>query len=173
MCIFEAIDIASTVINMAATVVEVKSAYEEKKSAEHQTEVLVSQAKKAERNAAIERQEGIEEARRKKLNAILNMSEQKASIAASNLATSSQTSLNLIDDEKLNGELEALTTIKEAEHRYDSYLDSASKYYNEASLQSFNSKMSFHKKMVGSFKGLSKDGLKITKDYNKYKFNRG
>lgn len=154
-------DAASAVVNVVSTIVGLKAAHSEKKAAEHQTEVLISQAKKAERNAAIERQEGIEDARQERLNAILNMSEQKATIAASNLATSSQTSLNIIDDEKLNGELEALNTLKEANRRSDSYLDTAEKYYNEASLNLFNSKMTFHKKIINSAKGLSSDILNL------------
>lgn len=142
-------------VGVLSSLISVQSAYSEKKAAKHQTEVLISQAKKAERNAAIERQEGIDEARREKLDAILNMSEQKATIAASNLATTSQTSLNIMDDEKLNGELEALTTMKDAQRRSDAYLDSAEKYYNEAALNSFNSKLAFQKKLVNTATRLS------------------
>ena len=164
MCIFETVDAISTAINIAATAAEVHSSFVEKQNAKNETNAIIHQAKVAERNAALERQEGIEDARQKKLNAILNMSEQKANIASSNLATTSETSLNIMDDEKLNGEIEALSTMKEATRRSDNYLESAKKYYHQAAMHSFNSKMKFHKKLITSVHSIANDSLKLGGD---------
>ena len=167
MCIFGTVGAISTAINIAATAAELHSSFVEKQNAKNETNAIIHQAKVAERNAAIERQEGIEEARQKKLKAILNMSEQKANIASSNLATTSETSLNIMDDEKLNGEIEAFKTIKDANRRSDNYLESAKKYYHQDAMHSFNSKMKFHKKLISSTNSIFKDSLTI------YNSNKG
>lgn len=162
MCGIQSLDAISSAINIVATVADVHASFVERQTSKNETNAIIHQAKVAERNAAIERQEGIEDARQKKLNAILNMSEQKANIASSNLATTSETALNIMDDEKLNGEIEALATINESTRRSDNYLESAKKYYNQAAMHSFNSKMKFHKKLITSTKSIANDSLKLS-----------
>ena len=83
----------------------------QKKLGNYQSSLMILQGKQAEQEAAYQRQEGIEEARRQKLNAILRMGDKKTAIAGRNIALSSQTALNTVEDEKINGELNALTTL--------------------------------------------------------------
>lgn len=166
MCGIQPIDAISSAVNIVATVADVHASFVERQTAKNETNEIIHQAKVAERNAALERQEGIEEARQKKLNAILNMSEQKANIAASNLSTTSETSLNIIDDEKMNGDIEALSTMKEATRRSDNYLESAKKYYHQAAMHSFNSKMKFHKKLITSVHSIANESLKLGSNIN-------
>ena len=164
MCVIGVVEVVTAVATAAYSV---KNAIDEKALAKQQTKNMIEQAKLNEQKAAIERQEGIEEARRKKLDSILNMSEQKANIAASNLGTASQTSLNIIDDEKMNGELEALITTKEADKRVNAYMETSQKYYNQASLNSFNSKIKFNKAIFNSAKNLSSSLTSV--DYSEFK----
>ena len=160
MCVNNMSNPALIAINVATALFGVKTAFDEKYFEKQQTNALITQAKKAEENAAIARQEGLEDARQKKLKSILNMSEQKANIAASNLNVGSQTSLNIVDDEKLNGELEALTTMRDANKRSDSYLETANNLYNKASLTSLKSKINFNKKLFNLGKNLANETVK-------------
>ncbi len=113
----------------------------------YQAALMLEQGRQAEREAAYQRQEGIEEARRQKLNAILKMGDKKAAIAARNIALSSQTALNTVDDEKLNGELNALTTLKNSERKAQTYIDRANDYYRNAQLQSFQTKKKYRENL--------------------------
>lgn len=129
---------------VATAVTSAKSAYNQKVIGDYQTKLITNEAKIAENNAKYELQEGIEESRRKKLQSILNMGEQKSNIAAGNIALSSQTAINILDDEKLNGELDALNTLKSSEHRAESYFQQADKLYANAGLNSFRNKQNYN-----------------------------
>ncbi len=107
----------------------------------YKNQILSLNAKQSLANAAYERQEGIEQARQKKLNYILNMGKEASKFAAGNIALSSQTAINAIDDYKLNGELDALNTIKNSEKRAQSYERQAQQYYQNAALNTFNNKL--------------------------------
>lgn len=131
---------------VATAVTSAKSAYNQKVIGDYQTKLITNEAKIAENNAKYELQEGIEESRRKKLQSILNMGEQKSNIAAGNIALSSQTAINILDDEKLNGELDALNTLKSSEHRAESYFQQADKLYANAGLNSFRNKQNYKSK---------------------------
>lgn len=138
MCsIYDAVQAAA---NLVVAAVEIKEIQTQKAESEYQTEFLTKQAKKAEKDAAYVRQEGIEEARRKRLQSILNMGEEKTNLAAGNIGLSSQMAINIVDDEKLNGELDALTTLKDSEREAQKYMDRAEQYYAQAGLTSFRSK---------------------------------
>ncbi len=166
MCgVIEAIDATTTVANLIISASEIYQAGTSKAESEFQADQLVRQAKNAEQNAAYERQEGIEEARRQRLQAILNMGEQKTNIASGNIALSSEMALNLVEDEKLNGELDALTTLKESERRAESYMQSAQKYYEDAALVSFKAKNAFTSTLLKQFGNTTKSNTNI---YSKY-----
>ena len=137
MCsIYDAVQAAA---NLVVAAVEIKEIQTQKAESEYQTELYTKQAKKAEKDAAYVRQEGIEEARRKRLQSILNMGEEKTNLAAGNIGLSSQMAINIVDDEKLNGELDALTTLKDSEREAQQYMDRAEQYYEKAGLASFRS----------------------------------
>lgn len=143
-------DITKAVVDTVRVAVEVKKAVENKKEAKYQTELIRTEAKKARQDATYERQEGIEEARRKKLQAILNMGEEKTALASGNIALSSATALNIVDDEKQNGELDALLTLKSSEKKAENYMYQSQKYYANAALNSFKAKNGFINSVFGS-----------------------
>ena len=91
------------------------------------------------------RQEGIEKARREKLNAILNMNNIKTKAAASNLSLASESVMNMIDDEKIKGENNALSTLNNSENRSKKYINMANSYYQNASLNSLYVKKNYGK----------------------------
>lgn len=167
MCVYETTEIINAVANVVSAVVQVQEARVEKAQYEYQTELYTSQAKKIENRATSELQDGIEKARRQRLNAILDGAEQTTTIAAGNLGVTSQTSLNIIDDEKLNGELDALTTLKTAEQKYATYIDKANEYYENAELSASKAKYAYIDNTFEYFKTGTKD--KISTIYHLFK----
>lgn len=109
-----------------------------RKTAAYQAQELRKQAQKAELEAAYERQEGVEEARRQKISAILKMGDAKKSLAGGNIAMSSGLVLNLENDAEINSELDALTTQRNAERRAQIYMNKSSGLYADAALMDFN-----------------------------------
>lgn len=137
MCVSAMAAVGSALL---ASAVKIQDAASKRKVELFQAEQNIKQAQIAERNAAYERQEGIDEARRQKLKAIQNMGVIKTNLASGNIYSSSETALNLADDEKFSGEMEALKLIDSSEKRAQVYFDSAQNYYARASLNKFRSK---------------------------------
>ena len=108
--------------------------FDQLKQERNQVVKYIDMAKQEENNAAYERQDALEESRRKKLNAIKNMSQIATKTAASNLSINSSTALNLMQDEKQSGDLDAFSLIDKAERRAVVYTDRANSYYNHARL---------------------------------------
>mgnify|MGYP006916071044 CR=1 FL=1 len=123
----------------------------EYKSAKQDIKNQLQSAKNAEQNAAYERQEGIDDARQRRLKAIQNMGEQKVQIASGNIMTSSISALDIEEDEKLSGEFDALKIIDNAKRKSDAYLETANKYY----LGAYKTKMNLKHKIL-------KKGMKIS-----------
>lgn len=122
--------IAAEVVNAAAQVAV--AVYSEKQKADAhaaQTEFSLKQAKIAENKAGFARQDGIENARQKKLQAILSMANDKSKLASNNISLSSATALNLYDDVKQNADLSALNILNSAERQSQSYLQTADNIY--------------------------------------------
>lgn len=134
------VDIASTAIELTTGLYSLNT---DKAIGKYNEKQLIEQAKSAERNAAYERQEGIENARRERLKAIQNMGRQTADIAAGNIMTSSSSALSLIGNEKINGELDAINIINSSERKSKLYLESADNYYKQSGLQSFKTKRNY------------------------------
>lgn len=160
MCTVE--DVVSGVAKAVSTFVTWETIYTEKQTAKAEAESLKKQAITAEEQAGIERQEGVEEARQKRLQAILRAEEQKTNIAAGNIAVSSEYTLNKIEDEKLNGELDALNIMKEADFSSQSYLSKAETYRNQAQLKSLEAK-----DKSPYFRTLFKNVSSFSSDYKK------
>ncbi len=112
----------------------------EKAMDDYKNEQLLKEAKNASENAGWERQQSIEEAREKRLQAILNMGEHTNEAAVGNIAVNSLTVLNQKKTDKLNGELDALSSLKNGERRAKNYINQADKLYSEYSLGKYNSK---------------------------------
>ena len=130
--------VATTATSAAVALSEVSA---QKKVAAFEVEQAKKKAKKAEMEAAYARQEGVESARKEKLNAILSMANDKAKMAGGNIAMSSGLVLNMENENKINSELEALTTKKNAERKAQNYLDKSDDIYANAALKSFNNKL--------------------------------
>ena len=151
MCVLEGLNVAQAVVSAFRVVDIFQDARAIKVQSEAESKALIEDAKTAKKQAAVERQEGIEESRRQKLSSILNMQKEKTLFASNNIATTSQTALNIFDDQKLNGELSALNTISESEKRSDKYLQTANDYYKQASLTSLKGKQAYKNTL---FKGI-------------------
>lgn len=154
MCVYEAADVVRGVIEVFRAVEIYQEVQTTKVQGKMEAQTLLEEAKTVKKQAAVERQEGVENARRQKLSSILNMAKEKTLFASNNISTTSQTALNVFDDEKLNGELTALNTIKKSEETSDKYIKMANDYYKKASLVSLNSKQKqrdLYKEMTGSF----------------------
>ncbi|MBQ8886277.1 MAG: hypothetical protein IJY61_01070 [Candidatus Gastranaerophilales bacterium] len=157
----DAWDIFNVVIKVVQAAFQVKKAVEVRKEAKYQTDILRQEAKQAKEDAADERQQGLDEARRIRLKSILNMSEMKSDIASNNILLSSKTALNLVTDEKLNGELDALVTLQNSERTAENYLRQSQKYYQNAALKSASSKNNLVNSVSNSVLNLSSNILKI------------
>ncbi len=142
MCTITPQDVVSIVTGIVEVVGMVQYNKAQNVKAKYRVEQLKTQAKNAQKEAAFERQEGIEDSRRKKLQSILMMSKEASKFAAGNIALSSQTAINAVDDVKLSGELDALNTLKVSEKRAEAYERQANEYYKNAALTAFNAKVS-------------------------------
>lgn len=170
MCV-EAINAAQIVADLALTAVRIQKTRVQKAEMKIQENQLRTEAKHNEDKAIYERQEGIEESRNRRLKSILNMGEHKTRIAAGNLSLNSQTSSDILNDEEMSGELDALQTMKESEQRADNYMYQADKYYQNAALTSFKAKnayktnlMAIGTNLIGSAPDYKKEDK--TKNYN-------
>lgn len=140
MCVFANGAMLETIVGLVAVLDTFQTAAAEKKVAEYNIDQNIQQAKIAERNAMYERQEGIEDARERRLQAIKNMGTQKTNLASGNISLSSSSALDIVEDEKISGEIDALKIIDSSERKAQSYLDTAKNYYSNASLLSYKSK---------------------------------
>ena len=120
--------ITASVVSTASDIIQVSK----------ETKQLKNQAKTEVEQAKLELQDGIEESRREKLKSILNMGETTTKIAAGNIMTSSLTALNAVDDEKMNGEADAISTVKSAYRKASERFDKADMYYEKAKLKAKN-----------------------------------
>lgn len=120
--------ITASVVSTTADIINVSK---EAKQLKNQAKTEVEQGK-------LELQEGIEESRREKLKSILNMGDTTTKIAAGNIMTSSLTALNAVDDAKMNGEADAISTVKSAYKRASNRFDKADMYYEQAKLKTKN-----------------------------------
>lgn len=145
------LDIIKIAMQSVKTAIQMKASFEERSAAKYQIDILRHDAKQSLQDAADERQSGLEESRRKRLQSILNMEKEKANIAAGNIALSSSTARNIISDEKEKGELDALLTINSSEKSAQNYTRQSKKYYQNASLLSAKSKNKLFNSLVTSF----------------------
>ena len=129
-------DVVSGIVQAVGAAIEWREIAITKAEAEYKAESLMKEANIVKEKAGIERQEGIEEAREKRLQSILKMGAIKTNTAAGNISVFSQNTLNLLEDEKLNGELEALNILEDSQKSSNSYMNKYDKLYSQAQLQS-------------------------------------
>ena len=166
MCVYEATEIINAISSVVQTVVKVQEIRIEKAENEYNAQMMVSKAKRAENQAAYERQEGIEDARKQRLNAILTSADTKVEIASGNLGVSSMTSLNLLQDDKEEGERDAEKTLRTSEYKASNYIDSANNYYKQSALYTFRSKYVYRNDLFDAY---SKGAIGVAKSIAKMK----
>lgn len=137
MCVETVIQSVQIVADVAKAVYDVNRQI---KANNNVVNASILKGKEAQAQAVAERQEGIENSRKEKLKSILAAGDLETNIASGNISLSSQTAANILETEKLNGENDALTTLKSANKRADSYMQRAREYYENAQLTSFNTK---------------------------------
>ncbi len=146
MCTANSIAVAvATVVSAALSVQQIQT---QKAVTKYQARQMEYQAEQNKKKAEKQRIQGLEEARNKKLQAILRMGDSKTRFAAGNILASSATSLNVNEQHKLNGELEALNTMGNAEDMAENSEFQAEKLYSQAALTSFNSRQQYNMGMI-------------------------
>lgn len=123
--------IAGTATSVAASVQQANAAEAE---AEYQAKVQRENAKIAEENAAVQRQQGIEEERMQRLKTARNVASQKTAMAANGIDVTTGTALDVIEDTATIGELDALQTRYNYERQALAYEAKADNFQNQANL---------------------------------------
>ena len=132
--------ILSTAMSATIGILQMKA---QQAVSEYQNNEIMVQAEKMKDDAGKVRQAGIEEARNKRLQAILKMGSEKSKFAASNLSVSSDTLTDINSSIKENGELNALTCLNNAESRAQEYEFQADKLYSNAALRAFKDEQNY------------------------------
>ena len=158
MCTVTTVATAATALLAAA--VSVQQIQTQRSVAKYQVRQMEADAERNKKIAEQEREEGTEDARNKRLQAILKMGSSTAKLAAGNLSASSATLLNVNEQHKLNGELEALNTLNNAENNAENLEFQAEKLYSNAALTAFNSKQQYK---MGMMKVISNTANSISK----------
>lgn len=91
-------------------------------------------------NAAMERQEGLEEARRQRMATLQEIGKQQVGLAANGVDVGYGTSLDIIEDTAMLGELDALTIEYNSEKRARNYDMQAYNFANEANLATYEAR---------------------------------
>ena len=100
----------------------------------YQAKVAEENAKIANKNAATERQTGIEEARLQRMKTLQAVGSQQAAMAANGMDVTQGTSLDIIEDTAAMGELDALQIQTNYERKAQSYEAQANNFNNQASM---------------------------------------
>lgn len=149
------------VATVAGTALGAVGSYQEGKAQEaaynYQAEVARQNAKIAENNAGMERQAGIEEARRQRIKTLQAVGSQKVALAANGVDVGYGSSLDLIEDTSMLGELDALMLETEGERKARNYEIQANNFLNEANLASYSAR---NARAAGNTAALA-DGLKV------------
>lgn len=109
----------------------------------YQAQVDAENARVAQNNAALERQQGIEEARLQRMKALKSVGSQQAAMAANGLDITQGTPLDVIEDTAAMGELDALQTRHNYERKALAYEANANNFSNQSNLDYFASKNAY------------------------------
>lgn len=120
------------------------SSYQSKKAnaqnAAYQANIAKQNQKIAEDNAAKERQAGYEEANKQRLKTAQMVEAQRAGMAASGINSEFGTGFDLTDTTKYYGEMDALTTIRNANEKAESYMAQAGMYGSQSDMYTTSSR---------------------------------
>lgn len=163
--------VAGTIAGIAGSAVGAVSSYSQGKQQQamynYQAKVAQENAEIANKNAAQERQTGIEEARLQRMKALQAVGSQQAAMAANGMDISQGTSLDIIEDTAAMGELDALQIQTNYEKKALAYEQQANNYTNQANLDYISGKNAYTSGKVGAItsglNGLSKASSVATK----------
>ncbi len=139
--------VTSVVATALSTTMGVVSSVQQGKSAQaqynYQAEINRRNAEKAQANADMKRQEGIEEARTQRIKTLQAIGSQQTAMAANGFDISSGTNLDIIEDSAATGELDALTKQYNKETEAVAYENQADNFNNQANLDTFAGKNAY------------------------------
>lgn len=146
---------ASTAMGVVSGVQQANAA---KAQMNYQADVNKRNAKIAQANADMKRQEGIEESRLQKIRNLQKVGAQQAAMAANGIDVSSGTALDVVEDTAAMGELDALTTRYNAETQAQAYERQANNLTNQANMDIISGQNAYKSGITGTigsgFKGL-------------------
>ena len=140
MCVATSIILGSiaAAAALAGTAVSVVSAVQQGEQQQayynYQAQVAQENAKIAQKNANLERQQGIEEARLQRIKTNQAIGSQQTAMAANGVDVTQGTALDVIEDTAAMGELDALQTRYNYERKALKYEQDANNYQNQSSL---------------------------------------
>lgn len=123
--------VGSAVMGVTSSIQQGKA---QQAQANYQAQVAKENARIAENNAAVERQQGIEEARLQRIKTAQAIGSQKTAMAANGVDVTQGTALDVIEDTATMGELDALQTRYNYERKALSYEATANNFSNQANL---------------------------------------
>ena len=126
--------IAAVTSTVLGTVSSVQQGKQQQAMYNYQAKVAEENAKIANKNAATERQTGIEEARLQRMKTLQTVGSQQAAMAANGMDVTQGTSLDIIEDTAAMGELDALQIQTNYERKAQSYEAQANNFNNQASM---------------------------------------
>lgn len=146
---------ASTAMGVVSGVQQANAA---KAQMNYQADVNKRNAKIAQANADMKRQEGIEESRLQRIRNLQKVGAQQAAMAANGIDVSSGTALDVVEDTAAMGELDALTTRYNAETQAQAYERQANNLTNQANMDIISGQNAYKSGITGAigsgFKGL-------------------
>lgn len=132
--------LTGSIIGTAGALMSGVSAYQSAqasaKASDYQANIYGQNYAIAQSNAIMERQGGIDESRRIKLQTASNIASQKVAMAASGVDINDGSALDLMDSTKYYGEMDALTTYKNANSRALAYEAEAENYLTQSKMSS-------------------------------------
>lgn len=163
--------IAGAVAGIAGGVVGGVSSYQQGKQQQayynYQAEVQKENSKIAESNAALERQQGIEEARLQRIKTSQAIGSQKTAMAANGVDVTQGTAVDVLEDTAAMGELDALQTRYNYERKALSYEAQANNFNNQANLDVIAGKNAYSagkmNALASGLDGVSKAGSVASK----------
>lgn len=136
--VFNVMSVLGSIAAVASTAIGTVSAVQSAKAQEAQYEYQAKVAKDNERTAEINaieaRQKGIEDARLKRMKTLQQVGALQTAQAANGVDISTGTSLDLIEDTKTMGELDAMNSIYDSERTARNYEIQAGNFANQSEM---------------------------------------
>lgn len=139
--------VASTVLG---TVSSVQQGKQQQAMYNYQAQVAEENAKIANKNAANERQTGIEEARLQRMKTLQAVGSQQAAMAANGMDVTQGTSLDIIEDTAAMGELDALQIQTNYERKALAYEQQGLNFSNESRMDVIAGKNAYKTGMINA-----------------------